>query len=333
MKERSKRSAISIIVPVYKAEKYLPDCLDSILGQSFTDFELILVNDGSPDNSGAICDEYAAKDNRVRVIHKTNGGASTARYAGVKAATGKYIGWVDADDRIAPSMFSTLFFLAGKYNSDIAECQYITVKGNEQIRSGIKEPIIFGTGDFILKQFFNAQMKPSFVNKLYRSELFANIEFPARQIHVDCYINMRFALLPLTYVRTSEANYYYIIRENSNITTYTARQIREAIYLFDYTMNLTMTGACSNLAKKYLIKDAINRLMGRYFEVSVNARITKQNVYNHYLRKKLGLALPKYLLLSNLPLKTKISYLLLLLNLKGLQKFLHKYLGKKAESK
>ena len=87
---------ISIIVPVYKVEKYLRKCVDSILAQTFTDFEVILVDDGSPDNSGKICDEYAEKDNRVRVIHKENGGLSSARNAGIDVARGKYLGFVDS---------------------------------------------------------------------------------------------------------------------------------------------------------------------------------------------------------------------------------------------
>ncbi|MDT6814838.1 glycosyltransferase, partial [Enterococcus faecium] len=91
---------ISIIVPVYKVEKYLRKCVDSILAQTFTDFEVILVDDGSPDNSGKICDEYAEKDNRVRVIHKENGGLSSARNAGIDVARGKYLGFVDSDDYI-----------------------------------------------------------------------------------------------------------------------------------------------------------------------------------------------------------------------------------------
>ena len=90
----------SIIVPVYNAEQYLPTCIDSILSQTLTDFELILVNDGSPDNCGAICDAYSKEDHRIKVIHKRNRGASSARNAGVNASIGEYIGWVDADDYI-----------------------------------------------------------------------------------------------------------------------------------------------------------------------------------------------------------------------------------------
>jgi glycosyltransferase involved in cell wall biosynthesis len=320
---------ISIIVPVYKADRYLPKCLDSILSQTYKDFELILVNDGSPDNSGNICKAYASKDKRIKVINKINGGASTARKAGVEAAKGKYIGWVDADDYIAPDMFSTLFTLAENYDADIAECQYVMVRGNTEQRSGEEESLITGDGDLILNQFFSARMKPAFWNKLYKSELFSKIQFPDRQLHVDFYINMQFALMPLKYVRTSEAKYYYMVRENSYTTTYTGREIREAVYLYDYTMKLALKIAANDQAKIFLVKDAINRLIGRYADVTVYSNILNQRVYNKYIRKILGLSLVKYLLTADLPFKTRISYTLLLFNLKSIQVFLHKFIGAK----
>ena len=101
-------SCISIIVPIYNVEQYLRECVDSILAQSYQNLEIILVDDGSPDRCGAICDEYAAADPRIKVIHKVNGGLSDARNAGLEVATGDYIGFVDSDDWIAPDMFSYL---------------------------------------------------------------------------------------------------------------------------------------------------------------------------------------------------------------------------------
>jgi Glycosyltransferases involved in cell wall biogenesis len=91
---------ISVIVPVYKAEEFLPKCINSILSQTYTNFELLLIDDGSPDNSGKICDEHASKDSRVRVFHKQNGGVSSARNLGLREARGEWISWVDADDWI-----------------------------------------------------------------------------------------------------------------------------------------------------------------------------------------------------------------------------------------
>ena len=107
MNERTEKSGpeISIIVPVYQVGKYLNECIDSILAQTFTDFELILVDDGSPDGCPVLCDAAAEKDNRVRVLHKANGGVSTARNTGMRQTTGKYIYFMDADDIVSPYLF------------------------------------------------------------------------------------------------------------------------------------------------------------------------------------------------------------------------------------
>lgn len=100
---------LSIIVPVYNSEKYLCNCLDSITEQSFRDFELILIDDGSADSSGTICDNYAMNDGRIKVIHKENGGASSARNCGIQSASGKYISFVDSDDWLSREMYSVMF--------------------------------------------------------------------------------------------------------------------------------------------------------------------------------------------------------------------------------
>lgn len=102
---------ISIIVPIYKVEKFLPKCIESILNQTYSDFELILVDDGSPDKCPEICDEYAAKDQRIIVIHQKNSGVSAARNAGLKRAKGQYIGFVDPDDFVAPDMYEKWYKL------------------------------------------------------------------------------------------------------------------------------------------------------------------------------------------------------------------------------
>ena len=115
---------ISIIVPVYKVEKYLQKCIDSILAQTFRDFELILVDDGSPDNCPALCDAAAQKDARIRVIHQKNGGLSAARNAGLDIARGEWIGFVDSDDAIEPEMYKTLYDIAVQENADVVVCNF-----------------------------------------------------------------------------------------------------------------------------------------------------------------------------------------------------------------
>lgn len=120
----NQQELISVIIPVYKVEKYLRACVDSVLAQTYRNLEVILVDDGSPDNSGAICDEYAARDSRVRVIHQENGGAGAARNAGLDAARGAYIAFVDADDYIDPDMYRILWERLREAGADIAQCGY-----------------------------------------------------------------------------------------------------------------------------------------------------------------------------------------------------------------
>lgn len=112
---REKTPKVSVIVPVYKVEKYLPECIESILAQTFTDFELILVDDGSPDNSGKICDDYAAHDSRIRVFHKENGGVSSARNLGIRHARADYIAFLDSDDWWKPEFLEKMFALSQEY--------------------------------------------------------------------------------------------------------------------------------------------------------------------------------------------------------------------------
>ncbi len=129
---------ISIIVPVYKVEKYIHECVDSILGQTLKEFELILINDGSPDNCGEICDEYARKDTRIKVIHKINEGPSATRNLGILISKGEYIGFVDADDIIQNNMYEKMYQIALKNNSDIISCGYIEFdKSGECIRESL----------------------------------------------------------------------------------------------------------------------------------------------------------------------------------------------------
>lgn len=126
---------ISIIVPVYKVEQYLHKCLDSILAQTFTDWECILIDDGSPDNSGKICDEYAQKDSRFRVIHQENAGVSAARNAGLNAALGEWIGFVDSDDWIEPETYETALNAANKYCADIIQWGFFLNDGDVDYNS------------------------------------------------------------------------------------------------------------------------------------------------------------------------------------------------------
>ena len=123
---------ISIIVPIYNTEKYLNECVDSIINQTYKNIEIILVNDGSTDNCLKICDEYAKKDKRVKVIHKENGGLSSARNSGLDILTGKYVCFIDSDDYVATTFVYDMFNLITKYNADIVEGSYQTINDAER---------------------------------------------------------------------------------------------------------------------------------------------------------------------------------------------------------
>ena len=116
------REKITVIIPVYKAEKYLARSVESVLAQTYKNLEVILVDDGSPDGSGALCEAYGAKDGRVRVLHRENGGAAAARNAGLDAATGDYIAFTDADDHVAPDMLEKLYAALTASGADMSLC-------------------------------------------------------------------------------------------------------------------------------------------------------------------------------------------------------------------
>lgn len=172
---------LSIIVPVYKTENYLAECLDSILVQTFTNFELILVNDGSPDNSPAICDDYAIRDKRVKVIHKANGGLVSARKAGVNVALGRYIGFVDSDDWIEPDMYEVLCKAAVDHDVDIAVCDIIIsyeseeIKYKQTIQPGFYNKDLLRTRVYpsmlYSGEFYKFGLIPSLCNKVIRREI------------------------------------------------------------------------------------------------------------------------------------------------------------------
>ena len=156
---------ISIIVPVYKAEKYLHRCIDSILAQSFADFELLLIDDGSPDASGAICDEYAKNDYRIRVIHKENGGVASARQCGIDNATGEYTIHADPDDWVEPDMFEQLYNKAVEKNADMVISDFI-IEGKGQ-RMYIKQEVPYSTFD-TLQLLLSHKLHGSLCNKLIK---------------------------------------------------------------------------------------------------------------------------------------------------------------------
>ncbi|MBQ8619660.1 MAG: glycosyltransferase family 2 protein [Clostridia bacterium] len=188
---------ISIIIPVYRVEAYLRRCVDSVLAQTYPDCEVILVDDGSPDGSGAICEEYAAKDARVRVIHKENGGLSSARNAGIDAAKGEYLFFVDSDDVVHPQTLETLLRYMEKNDADAAIGSFSRFRDDEELsfQPVVSPPLQNLTGVETMHQFFDAgDDTPKYVSscgKLLKRTLFDGIRFPLRRLFEDEYTTYR----------------------------------------------------------------------------------------------------------------------------------------------
>lgn len=151
---------ISVIVPVYKAEQYLKRCVKSILEQTYQDFELILVDDGSPDNSPSLCDEWAKNDNRIHVIHKENGGASSARNAGLKEATGNWVTFADSDDWLDKTALKTLYDFAKKYNVPMVIGGMRVVQEYTDTKTTAKQDAVVLSRTDLMSRFFRLNGEP-----------------------------------------------------------------------------------------------------------------------------------------------------------------------------
>ena len=179
---------ISVIVPVYKVEPYLRRCVDSILAQTYSDFELILVDDGSPDTCGAICDSYAEQDARVRVIHQANGGLSAARNAGIEIARGDYLTFIDSDDLVSDYYLETLYDLICEKKADISVCMARDFSNETPYFYNKKEHeycILSGREACLSIYQSLGILWVSAYAKLYKRELFSGIRFPVGFIHED----------------------------------------------------------------------------------------------------------------------------------------------------
>ncbi|MBR4049432.1 MAG: glycosyltransferase family 2 protein [Clostridia bacterium] len=179
---------ISIIVPVYKVEKYIHRCVDSIINQTYKNIEIILVDDGSPDNCGKICDEYAEKDSRIKVIHKPNGGLSDARNHGIDAATGDWLMFVDSDDWLHNHTVEKLHDAVNKYGVSVSVCNYEeTSEENPCVDTAISAEL-WAPKDIYINKHITATVA---WGKLYRKNCFDEIRYPVGKIHEDEFVTYR----------------------------------------------------------------------------------------------------------------------------------------------
>jgi len=227
---------ISVIIPIYKVESYLSRCIDSIVNQTYTNLEIILVDDGSPDCCPSICDKYAANDDRIKVIHKENGGLSDARNAGLEIATGNYIAFVDSDDWIEPAYIERLLYSLQESDSDIAICEFEKTAYYKLMKPTKCDTQVYSSKQALIRLF---QCKDiSFATtwcKLYKVTLFKDIRFPIGKFHEDEFTTYLLYDKANTICYTPEKLYYYFQRNDSIMASKHTKDITEVLeqrYLF-----------------------------------------------------------------------------------------------------
>lgn len=274
-----KKIEISVIVPIYKVEKYLKRCVNSIINQSFRDIEIILVDDGSPDSCPQICDEYKEKDNRISVIHQKNLGLSAARNSGIKIAKGKYLVFIDSDDYIDYDMLKYLYNGMKDYNADIVCCGYTAIYDN-----GKKEKITIPNKDCIYnkEEALRILMCNGFIdvvawNKLYKKELFNDIVYPVGKLYEDMLTTYKLISKSKTIVLKPESKYFYCKRSDS-------------IGGNEFSPNtLKLLEACDEVyefvSKNYGSNDELEISRIQWYIVVFNKMILSEKIDNNLLKK------------------------------------------------
>ena len=289
---------LSVIVPVYKVEPYIHKCVDSILGQTYTNLEVILVDDGSPDNCGKICDEYAAKNKRIKVIHKKNGGQADARNFGIEAATGEIIGFVDSDDYIEPNMYQEMIDYMQQNNLDIVCADTNQVKGNKiKFKPRYKKNYIWNKEE-ALCEILNGNLDNAVWNKIYKSEVIGNIRFPKSRVYEDVATIYKFISNANKIGYISKPYYFYIKRKGSTIaTSFNSKSRYDCFVGYIERLNFAEKHklSCVEACRKQALETALatltafyanneNRASDRYKKVNdfIKMQLDKKN----HLRKK-----------------------------------------------
>ena len=219
---------ISIIVPVYNVKRYLPRCLESIVAQDYSPFEVILVDDGSTDGSGELCDEWATQDSRIKVIHKANEGPGQARNAGLDAAQGQYVSFIDSDDYVHPQFISKLHGYAVEREAEVVLCRWVEFEGENPA----KLPPMKGTArltemtgkEALRRIFYQDEITHSPWGRLYRRDLFNTHRFSEKYVYED--LELIYPLLKQVrkVVETDELLYGYMVRPTSLMRTFNAHR-------------------------------------------------------------------------------------------------------------
>lgn len=318
---RKKEPLISIIIPVYKVEKYIKRCLDSVVNQTYKNLEIILVDDGTPDNSGKICDEYAKKDKRIKIIHKENGGVSDARNKGIEQATGKYIGFVDSDDYIDVNMYEILKNTIEKENADIASCKYVRFAEYVEFDSQKydKKTIEYNQEEY-MKKFFKIGTQECVYypwNKLYKKSIICSDQYPKGLTSEDVVGTYKALLKAKKIVEINYPYYYYFYNKKSITGSKFSNKDLDLIKIWDIVIKIS-----NENNQKYLEYSKINRMRIDYtllmrMAIQLNYKEINEKYKKQYLQMLSDLKKNKSKLLkSKIPLSRKISIILICMNYK-----------------
>lgn len=259
-----KEPLISVIVPVYGVEKYLSQCVQSLINQTYKNLEIILVDDGSLDNSGAICDELAKTDTRIKVIHRQNGGQSAARNDGLAIASGEMLGFVDSDDYIDNDMYQYLYSLLSKHGADIAVCSFR--KFSEELGL-LQEENAEEIASYSNKQAMKLLLEDELIgshpcNKLFKRSMFGDLRFPEGRVYEDIALMHRVFAQANMVVCSTKMKYNYLIRGNSTSYTQTAK--------WGYSLFKAFKDRCEFICEEYpefsdiAIEKAIGAALGSF---------------------------------------------------------------------
>ena len=242
---------ISVIIPVYKVEPYLSRCVDSVLGQTYQNLEIFLVDDGSPDNCGRICDDYAAKDCRIKVIHKQNGGLSDARNAALDVCTGEYISFVDSDDYVSDDFIASMYEAILKHHTKLAICGINKFDESGSIYADYSpsktERCVSGI------EMMETVWRPSACNKLYHKSLFNGIRYPKGKLYEDLFIyhDILARIDKLSF--TGKTSYFYFDRQDSIMNKRYDARSTDLIEALDLRINKLRSMRYDDLADRQLV--------------------------------------------------------------------------------
>lgn len=318
--KNNKQELISIIIPVYKVEKYLDRCISSITNQSYINLEIIIVDDGSPDKCPEMCDLWAKKDSRIIIIHRKNGGLSAARNTGLDKANGDYIAFVDSDDYIAPTMIEELHKAIKKENADLSICGIKKIKETEDIeyQTEYKLKNINEDSYIALKNMYGTNSILHIVvwNKLYRKNLFNNLRFDEGRIHEDVLIMHKILYQCNKITCISKSLYYYIIRKNSitNKTCFDTKNM-DAFYAHLKHIDFFKEKHFNSLYNLALVS-TLNWCVGAINSIQTSNRLKKEIAINTikqlkvYIRKNIISGLLGY----GSPISLKMRLIIMLIN-------------------